>query len=306
MTDPSSTASGIVSLHKKRVQVLGSEIAYIDVGASSPNTPVTVFLHGVPTSSYLWRNIIPYAAAKSRCIAPDLIGFGDSDKVLGVYYFTDHLRYIDAFLDAILPNQMINLVIHDWGSALGLHWAYRNEHRVAGISLMEFIHPIESWDNLPSVMANSWKKFRDPDPRIGRQLLIEQNMFIDEILPGGVIRPMTSEEMEVYRRPFLQPEWREPLFRLPNELPVEGQPENTWKIAQEYMAWLLASEIPKLFFWAKSGGIIWEDKAKELAEKLKNTRSVCVGEGIHYIQEDHPHTIGRELADWLPLSLGKI
>lgn len=303
MANISSTASQSISLDKKRIRVLDAEIAYIDVGFSGPETPVTVFLHGVPTFSYLWRKIIPYAAIKSHCIAPDLIGFGDSDKVSGAYHFADHQRYIDAFLDAVVPNQMITLVIHDWGSALGFHWACRNEHRVAGIAFMEFIHPVADWSHLPSVMVHNWKKFRDPDPQVGRKLLIEQNVFIEEILPGGVVRGMKSEEMEVYRRPFLRPEGREPLFRLPNELPVEGQPEHTWKIAQDYMAWLLDSEIPKLFFWAKPGGLIWEEKASELAEKLKNTRSVCVGDGIHYIQEDHPHVIGRELADWLPSPL---
>jgi haloalkane dehalogenase len=306
MTDSIRKESRDFSLEKKRVQVLGSEMAYVDVGASIPELPVTVFLHGVPTSSYLWRNIIPYAATKSRCIAPDLIGFGDSDKVSGAYHFTDHRRHIDAFLDAVLPNQIINLVIHDWGSALGFDWARRNENRIAGIAFMEFIHPIADWGNLPSIMVNNWKKFRDPDSQIGRQLLIEQNVFIEQILRGGVMRRMTDEEMNIYRRPFLQPEWREPLFRLPNELPIESHPKDTWEVAQDYMAWLLASEKPKLFFWAKPGAIIWEDKAKELTEKLKNTRSVCVGEATHYIQEDHPHTIGRELADWLPLSFSKM
>ncbi|KAL7924437.1 putative hydrolase [Trichoderma austrokoningii] len=303
MADPPSTAFERIPQDKKRVRVLASEMSYIDVGFSGPKTPVTVFLHGVPISSYLWRDIIPYAATKSRCIAPDLIGFGDSDKVSGAYHFADHQRYMDAFLDAVVPNEMITLVIHDWGSALGFHWACRNEYRVAGIAFMEFIHPIASWGNFRSIMAYNWKKFRDPDPRIGRELLIEQNIFIEEILPGGVMRMMKSEEMEVYRRPFLRPEWREPLFRLPNELPVEGQPEHTWNIVQDYMAWLSASQIPKLFLWAKPGGLIWEEKAKELAEILKNTRSVCVGDGIHYIQEDHPHEIGHELADWLPSSV---
>ncbi|KAM0263534.1 hypothetical protein ACHAQJ_001153 [Trichoderma viride] len=306
MTDSIYAASGKFPSDKKRVRVLDSEMAYVDVGVSGPESPVTVFLHGVPTSSYLWRNIIPYAATKSRCVAPDLIGFGDSDKVSEAYHFTDHQRYIDAFLDAVLPNQTINLVIHDWGSALGFNWALRNEHRVAGIAFMEFIHPIANWDNLPSIMVTNWKKFRDPDLQVGRKLLIDQNVFIEQILQGGVLRKMKDEEMNIYRRPFLQPEWREPLFRLPNELPVEGQPENTWEIAQDYMAWLFASEKPKLFFWAKPGCLIWEDKAKELAEKLKNTRSVYVGEATHYIQEDHPHTIGRELADWLPLSFAKM
>lgn len=141
---------------------------------------------------------------------------------------------------------------------------------------MEFIHPVADWSSLPSIMAYNWNKFRNPDPQVGRKLLIEENIFMEEILTGGVIRRMKSEEMEVYRRPFLRPEWREPLFRLPNELPVEDQPEHTWKIAQDYMAWLLDSDVPKLFLWAKPGALIWEEKANELAEKLKkHAQCVC-------------------------------
>ncbi|OPB47105.1 hydrolase [Trichoderma guizhouense] len=302
MTEVPKAISGDFPFEKKKVQILGSQMAYVDVGTSDQNSAVTVFLHGVPTSSYLWRNIIPYAAAKGRCIAPDLIGFGDSDKVPGAYFFEDHQRYIDAFLDTVLPTQAINLVIHDWGSALGFNWARRNEHRLAGIAFMEFIHPIENWSDLPPVMVENWKKFRDPDTRVGRSLLIDQNVFIEHILPSGVVRPLTDEEMNAYCKPFLQPEWREPIYRLPNELPVEGQPENTWSYAKKYMEWLFASDKPKLLFWAKPGGLVWEAKAEELAQKLKNAKVVYLGEGIHYVQEDHPHTIGRELADWLPLS----
>ncbi|EHK18062.1 uncharacterized protein TRIVIDRAFT_67278 [Trichoderma virens Gv29-8] len=303
MTGITNTISGEFTFEKKTAEVLGSQMAYVDVGTSDPKSAVTVFLHGVPTSSYLWRNIIPYAAAKSRCIAPDLIGFGDSDKVPGAYYFEDHQRYIDAFLDAVLPTQAINLVIHDWGSALGFNWARRNEHRVAGIAFMEFIHPIANWNDLPPIMVENWKKFRDPDTQVGRSLLIDQNVFVEHILDGGVARSLTNEEMDAYRKPFRQPEWREAIYRFPNELPIENQPGNTWICAEKYMEWLFASEKPKLFFWAKPGGLVWETKAEEFRQKLKNTRVVYLGEAIHYVQEDHPHTIGRELADWLPLSL---
>ncbi|KAL7911751.1 alpha/beta-hydrolase [Trichoderma velutinum] len=302
MTEDPKAISGDFPFEKKKVQVLGSQMAYVDVGTSDGKSAVTVFLHGVPTSSYLWRNIIPYAAEKGRCIAPDLIGFGDSDKVPGAYYFEDHQRYIDAFLDTVLPTQAINLVIHDWGSALGFNWARKNEHRLAGIAFMEFIHPIANWSDLPPLMVEYWKKFRDPDTIVGRSLIIDQNIFIEQLLPGGVVRPLTDEEMDAYRKPFLQPESREPIFRLPNELPVEGQPENTWSCAKRYMEWLFASNKPKLFFWARPGGLVWETKAEELAQKLKNTKVVYLGEAIHYVQEDHPHTIGRELANWLPLS----
>ncbi|KAK4085079.1 uncharacterized protein Triagg1_69 [Trichoderma aggressivum f. europaeum] len=302
MTEAPKTISGEFPFEKKKVQILGSQMAYVDVGTSDRNSAVTVFLHGVPTSSYLWRNIIPYAAAKARCIAPDLVGFGDSDKVPEAYFFEDHQRYIDAFLDTVLPTQPINLVIHDWGSALGFNWARRNGNRLAGIAFMEFIHPIANWSDLPVVMVENWKKFRDPDTRVGRSLLIDQNVFIEHLLPGGMVRPLTDEEMNAYRKPFLQPEWREPIYRLPNELPIEGQPESTWSCVEKYMEWLVASDKPKLLFWARPGGLVWEAKAEEFAQKLKNIKVVYLGEAIHYVQEDHPHTIGRELADWLPLS----
>lgn len=300
MTSIPENISAEFPFDKKRVRVLGSEIAYVDVGASSFGSPVTVFLHGVPTSSYLWRNIIPHVAVKARCVAPDLIGFGDSQKVPGAYYARDHQRFIDAFLDVVVPKEKVILVVHDWGSAFGFDWARRNECRVAGLSFMEFIHPIESWDDLPPIMATSWKKFRDD--KVGRKMLIDENFFIENLLPGGVMRKMGEEEMDVYRRPFLQPASREPIFRLPNELPIAGQPADTWKMAQGYMAWLLASEKPKLFFRATPSGIVWEDKANELVKNLKNTQVVNLGAGIHYLQEDHPHAIGRELVAWLPMS----
>ncbi|KAH8802498.1 Alpha/Beta hydrolase protein [Xylogone sp. PMI_703] len=301
MADTPEKVSVEFPFDKKRIEVLGAEMAYVDVGTSNPDSLVTVFLHGVPTSSYLWRNIIPYTAKKSRCVAPDLIGFGDSDKIPGAYYFTDHQRYMDAFLDAVLPNQKINLVLHDWGSAIGLDWARRNEHRVSGLALMEFIHPVEDWKDLPPIMIENWKKFRDPDPQVGRRLLIDENAFVEHLLPAGVVRELKDEEMNIYRSPFLQLDSREPIYRFPNELPIAGEPADPWKVAQDYMAWLLASDKPKLFFWVTPGGLIWEAKAKELIEKLKNTRAVYLGEGVHFVQEDHPHRIGRELADWLPL-----
>jgi len=166
---------------------------------------------------------------------------------------------------------------------------------------MEFLHPIEDWNNLRPITVDRFKKFRDPDPQVGRKLLIEQNVFVEHVLQAGVIREL-GEEMSVYRRPFLQPESREPIYRFPNELPIASQPANVWELAQDYMAWLLASERPKLFFWATPGAFVWEAKAKEFMGKLKNTRAVYLGAGVHYVQEDHPHKIGRELADWLTLS----
>ena len=283
---------------KKNVKVFGSNIAYVDAGAS-PGA-ATVFLHGNPTSSYLWRNVIPHVAKRSRCIAPDLIGYGDSDKPINLdYRVSDHQRYIDAFLDAVLPNDKIVLVVHDWGSALGFDWASRHTNRIAGLAFMEFIPPIDAWEEFHEGSRELFRSFRDP--KLGRELLIEQNVFIEGVLPSGVVRPLSDEEMTEYRRPFLRIEDREPLLRMPIELPIAGDPPEAWAKAQNYMAWLLASDEPKLFFWMSPGAIIGEARAKNLSEILKNTKTVYLGPGVHYVQEDHPHEIGREVAAWLPI-----
>ncbi|KAM0263199.1 hypothetical protein ACHAQJ_001354 [Trichoderma viride] len=203
---------------KQRVDVFGSQIAYVDVGVSEGYA--TVFLHGNPTSSYVWRNIIPHVSGKSRCVAPDLIGFGDSDKIAGLQYrVADHQRYLDAFLNAVLQVEKITLVIHDWGSALGFDWARRNEKRIAGLAFFEFVLPTPSWDVFPPAVADQFKSFRDP--KLGWELLINQNVFIEKVLPLNILRQLSEEEMTQYRRPFLELESREPLWRFPNEIPTE-------------------------------------------------------------------------------------
>ncbi|KAH8894651.1 alpha/beta-hydrolase [Thozetella sp. PMI_491] len=286
----------------RRIQVLDSHIAYVDVGNSTASA--TVFLHGNPTSSYLWRNVIPHVSSKSRCIAPDLIGFGDSGKVPGLAYrVADQQRYLDAFLDAVLPTETITLVLHDWGSALGFDWARRHQGRVVGLCFMEFVVPADSWDVFPPEVAANFRPFRDP--KLGRQLLIDQNIFVEKVLPGSVIRKLTEVEMAHYRQPFLDPASREPVWRFPNEIPIAGEPADVWDKVQLYMAWLFETNIPKLFFWVSPGVIITPDTAEKFMQKLRNTRGVYLGAGRHYVQEDHPHAIGREIAQWLPESLNQ-
>jgi len=298
--DSSEPISAHFPFEKRKAEVLGSQMAYVDVGISSGSA--IVFLHGNPTSSYLWRNIIPHVSSKSRCVAPDLIGFGDSDKVTGLEYrVVDHQRYLDAFLDAILPTEKLTLVIHDWGSALGFDWARRHEDRVIGIAFMEFILPVDSWDMLPKIVADNFRPFRDP--KLGRDLLIDQNVFIEKVLPLGILRQLTSEEMTHYRRPFLEPASREPVWRLPNEIPIEGKPADVLEIAQKYIAWLLETDVPKLFFWVTPAINITKDVAEKFSQQLRNIKTVFLGPGLHYVQEDHPHAIGREIAQWLPGSL---
>jgi haloalkane dehalogenase len=298
VNDSSELISAEFPFQKQKVEILGSRIAYVDVGASEGYA--TVFLHGNPTSSYAWRNIIPHISGKSRCVAPDLIGFGDSDKVADLQYrVADHQRYLDAFLTAVLPNERITLVIHDWGSALGFDWARRHEKRIAGIAFFEFVLPAPNWDVFPPAVADHFKPFRDP--KLGRELLINQNVFIEKVLPLNIMRQLSEEEMTVYRRPFLQLESREPLWRFPNEIPIEGYPADVWEKVNNYIGWLLKTDIQKLFFWAEPGVVITKETVDTLIKKLQNTKIVHLGSGLHYFQEDHPHTIGREIAQWLPL-----
>jgi haloalkane dehalogenase len=296
-TDTSEQISADFPFIKQKVTIIGSQMAYVDTGSSSGSA--TVFLHGNPTSSYLWRNVIPHVSVRSRCVAPDLIGFGDSDKVTDLAYrVEDHQRYLDAFLDAVLPTEKLTLVVHDWGSALGFDWARRHEDRVAGLAFMEFVLPADNWDVFPPEVANNFRPFRDPV--LGRELLINQNVFIEKVLPLGILRQLTDEEMSHYRRPFLDPASREPLWRFPNEIPIAGSPADVWEKAQKYITWLLETDLPKLFFWATPAIIITKETAESFIEKFRNTKSVNLGPGLHYLQEDYPHTIGREIAQWLP------
>jgi haloalkane dehalogenase len=279
----------------RELDVLDSKMAYVDTGLASNET--VVFLHGNPTSSYLWRNVIPKISSEARCIAPDLIGMGRSGKPSIQYRFTDHARYLDAFLEAIVPVGGVVLVVHDWGSALGLDWARRHQDRVSGIVLMEFITHIR-WDVFPEQVRAAFEAFRSPET--GRKLLIEENAFIESILPGGIVRKLSDAEMDHYREPFISVASREPVYRWPNELPIEGSPADVVEIAEKYHEWLLSTDTPLLLFWASPGGLIPENVAAWYASRLKNVRSVGIGPGIHFIQEDNPHLIGHEIAKWLP------
>lgn len=275
----------------KTVDVLGSRMAYVEVGEG----PAVLFQHGNPTSSYLWRNVIPHVAGQARCIAPDLIGMGASDKPDIPYRVEDQARYFDAFMEALDLRDVV-LVLHDWGSALGLDWARRHSDRVRGLVLMEFIWPIPTWLDADPRGRDAFRAFRSD---AGRQLLIDENLFIERVLPAGVVRPLTEEEMDAYRKPFLDPSSREPLYRFPNDLPIAGSPADIWAMAQAYQAWLFETDIPKLFFWADPGAIISVERAAFLSRTLKQCQSVPLGPGRHYVQEDHADLIGREIARWL-------
>jgi haloalkane dehalogenase len=275
----------------KYIEVEGSQIHYIEEGAGDP----VLFLHGNPTSSYLWRNIIPHVSPAARCIAMDLIGMGKSDKPDIEYRFEDHARYVDGFISA-MGLEGITLVIHDWGSALGIYYARRNEGNVKGIAFMEAIlMPFPPLD--PSTdMGKTFIAFRTPE--VGWDMIVNQNFFVEQILPGMVMRGLTDEEMEAYRAPFTAPESRKPVWRWPNEIPIEGEPANVNEIIQSSNKWLIGTDLPKLLFYGTPGAILNENMVKWCVGNLKNLTTVDIGPGLHYIQEDNPHLIGEELAKW--------
>jgi haloalkane dehalogenase len=281
---------------KKKVEVIGSEMAYVEVGSGDP----IVFLHGNPTSSYLWRNVIPHLEGAGRCIAPDLIGQGDSEK-LGEsgperYRFVEHRTYLDELLATLGVRENVTFAIHDWGSALGFDWANRHREAVKGIAYMEsIVCPIASWDEWPEMARAIFQGFRSP---AGEEMVLEKNVFVERVLPGSVLRGLTEAEMEVYRRPFREPgEDRRPTLTWPRQIPIEGEPADVTGIVQDYADWLSECDIPKLFVNAEPGAIL-TGAVREFCRGWPNQTEVTVP-GIHFIQEDSPDEIGRAIADWL-------
>jgi haloalkane dehalogenase len=278
-----------------KLSVLDSEMAYRETG--SRDALVALFLHGNPTSSYIWRKIIPVVAPVAHCIAPDLIGFGQSGKPDIAYRFEDHVRYLDAFL-AKMGIGSAYLVVQDWGSGLGLHLAARRPEFVRGLAFMEFIRPIPTWDEFlrGSPPREMFRKFRTPGE--GEKLILENNAFV-ELMPGAIRRKLTDEEMAVYRAPFPTPESRRPTWRFPNELPIAGEPADVYATMERAHEALAASTYPKLLFAAEPGALVPPAYAEDLAGKLKDCRFVKLGDGIHFLQEDHPETIGRSVATFI-------
>lgn len=275
------------------VEVAGSRLHYIDEGSGDP----VLFLHGNPTWSYLWRNIVPHVSPRSRAIAVDLIGMGKSDKPEIEYRFFDHVKYIEGFIEALELRNIV-FVLHDWGSALGLHYASRHENNVKGLALMESIlAPVSSWSDFPQEFVEIFKAFRAPD--IGWDLIVNQNKFVEQILPGAIVRQLSSEEMKRYREPFADPASRKPVWRWPNEIPIEGVPADVATAVAETNQWLQRSRLPKLLFHAKPGAIMPPELVRWCEASLEKLRTVDLGRGIHFLQEDHPQRIGQELARWI-------
>ena len=285
MTSPAISTED--ASYRKRVAVLDTDMAYVDVGEGDP----IVFLHGNPTPSYLWRNIIPYLLPFGRCLAPDYVGMGNSGAAPnGSYRFIDHQRYIDAWFDKVDANRNVILVVHDWGSALGFYWAQRHPDRVKAIAYMEgIVRPFSSWDEWPEVTRAFFKAQRTPE---GEDLILRKNLFIEYLLP---LRNIPQEAIEVYRRYYRNPgPTRQPMLTWTRELPIEGQPADVVRIVQSYADWLSSSQIPKLFIDADPAGFLIGAQ-REFCRAWPNQETVMV-RGAHFLQEEAPDDIGKAIA----------
>jgi len=292
---PPMKVSAEFPYESKFIEVLGSQMHYVEKGTGDP----ILFLHGQPTSSYLWRNIMPHLEKQGRVIAPDNIGFGKSDQPDLDYTFADHYRYIEGFINTVgLKN--ITLVVHDWGSGLGLHYASLNPNNVKGIVTMESIIapliPAKSYDAMPKELGDFFRTVRDPES--GPTLLIDENFFIEGALPSFISRPLDEIAHNIYRAPFVEVSSRKQVNQWPNEMPIGGTPAETDQIVTAYNAWLKETEIPWLFLYASPGALNPPEAATYWAEHAKNIETVYIGAGLHYVQEDQPFAIGKAISDW--------
>ncbi len=279
----------------KFIEINGSKMHYIDEGDGD----IFLFLHGNPTSSYLWRNVMRHVEPHGRIVAVDNIGFGKSDKPDVDYTLQTQIKYTDAFIEELGLKNVI-LVIHDWGSALGLNYAATHSRNVKGVVMMEALippmFPADSVDIFgPS--AGFFNQLRNPET--GRELIINQNIFIEQIIGNASLtRSMPKEVLDVYREPFLDPSAREPIYVWPQELPIEGVPARNVKVVERYADWLKKSRTPKLLQYVSPGALVTPDRADWAAENFRNIETQFVGYGTHFIQEDNPQAIGRGIVDW--------
>jgi haloalkane dehalogenase len=280
---------------KKFAVVNGVRMAYIDEGEGD----AIVFQHGNPTSSYLWRNVMPHLEGLGRLVACDLVGIGDSAKLSdsgpGRYSFQEHREYLSAFWDQLGLGDRVVLVLHDWGSALGFDWAFRNQHRVAGIAYMESIVRPFAWEAFPEVARSFFEKVRSD---AGETMILDHNLFVEKLLPASILRTLSDEEMAYYREPFLEPgEGRRPTLAFPRSMPIGGEPRDIAEIVEDYGAWLAGSGVPKLFVDTEPGAIL-TGPARDFCRSWPNQTEVTVP-GIHYVQEDSADAIGRAVADFV-------
>lgn len=277
---------------RRRVAVLDTHLTYVDTGTGDP----VVFLHGNPTSSYLWRNVMPHVEPAGRCLAPDLVGMGESGKAPdGSYRFVDHARYLDAWFDVVGLTRNVTLIGHDWGSALEFYWAYRHPDRIKALVYMEAIVRPLTWQEWPAPARALFQALRSP---AGEEIILQKNVFVERILPGSILRRLTEEEMAIYRRPYLEPgESRRPTLTWPRQIPVDGEPADVVAIVDRCARWLATSDIPKLFVNADPG-VILVGAQREFCRTWPNQEEVTV-RGSHFLQEDSPAEIGQAIAAFL-------
>lgn len=279
---------------KKKAKVLGSEMAYVEHGSGDP----IVLVHGNPTSSYLWRKVIPELANKGRCIAPDLIGMGDSAQIARgpkSYRFNMHAEYLEALLEVLDVGENVTLVAHDWGGALAFDWGRKNASAVKGVAFMETIVTPVSWDDWPEAARGIFQAMRSD---AGEEIILEKNVFVERILPSSVMSPLSDKDMAVYRRPYLDVgKSRRPTLTWPREIPIDGQPEHMVGVVSANEEWLSGADVPKLFVNADPG-MIMGDRIRELVRSWPNVSEVTVP-GLHLIQEDSGPEIGQAIASWM-------
>lgn len=292
---PSEPISADYPFESRYLEVLGSRMHYVEMGQGDP----ILLLHGNPTWSYVWRNIMPHLAPLGRCIAPDLIGFGRSDKPDLDYQWADHVPYVEGFIEKMgLRN--VRLVLHDQGSNLGLHYASRHASNVKALAFFEAILRPYPWDEFSTPeFRELFRRFRTGDVGgEGWQMIVEQNVFIEGLLPQAAGRPLSEKEMSFYREPFPTPESRIPIWRWPRQTPIGGEPEDVWQAVGEYSRWLQASELPKLLLYATPGALITPPQRQWAEANIRNLKTVDLGAGSHFLQESSPHAIGRSIAAW--------
>lgn len=284
-----------MNYQKQFAQVMGKKIAYVEAGSGEP----IVLLHGNPTSSFLWRNVIPELEGSGRVIVPDLIGHGDSEKLPATegperYSFEVAYHYLDGLLTELGVRSNVTLVIHDWGSGLGFHWARNHPDAVRGIAYMEGIVCPVSWEDWPESARGIFKGFRSEK---GEDLVLNRNMFVEAVLPSSVIRDLSEAEMAAYRAPFQTPDDRQPTLNWPRQIPIDGEPAHMVALVEDYGSFMATSDMPKLFINAEPGSIL-VGPAREFCRSWPNQVEVTV-KGLHFIQEDSPAEIGQAIAAWL-------
>ncbi|MEM7118510.1 MAG: haloalkane dehalogenase [Chloroflexota bacterium] len=288
----SAEISAKMPYETKFVTVKGSKMAYVEAGQGDP----ILFLHGNPTSKYLWRNIMPWLESQGRVIAPDLIGMGESDKPNIDYRYHEHYDYLTGFIDALGLTDNITLVIHDWGSGLGFNYAAQNPSRIKGIAFMEALVRTRKWSDFPADFRTGFRLMRTPG--IGWLMVSVGNMFIKQMLPQAIVRELGETEKAVYNAPYPTVGSRKPLLQWPREVPIDGQPADVHAVIDNYSRWLQQTNIPKLFFYASPGAVVDDEIVAWVKDSFPNLKAYDMGPGIHFVQEDNPHFIGEKLAEW--------